>query len=192
MVSWMDRVARDWVAAGDGPPAGAAVAAFSGLLGAAHVRSACERSASPDAAPALDGVLHGLRTLVADLEPLPDRIDSHARAVDAAEEPAARSSAHRAATEDLLAAFDACFAVLGIAHRAVGAVRDDLVADLWTGAGLVAAALEALAICVRSSLPEIADETYTRPTKARLIAALLEARRERERVLQAVESRLVL
>jgi hypothetical protein len=181
----MDRIAREWIAAGGGPaPDGAAVAVFSGLLGASRILSACERSASPDATPALHGVLAGMRALVRDLEPLPDRIDARARAAAGSAEPASRSAADREGTEDLLAAFDACFAALDMAHGAVDGLRDELVADLWIGAGL--------AICVRASLAELADEAYTRPTKARLIAGLHEARRGRERVLQAVESRLVL
>jgi hypothetical protein len=189
----MDRIAREWIAAGGGPaPDGAAVAVFSGLLGASRILSACERSASPDATPALHGVLAGMRALVRDLEPLPDRIDARARAAAGSAEPASRSAADREGTEDLLAAFDACFAALDMAHGAVDGLRDELVADLWIGAGLVSSALEALAICVRASLAELADEAYTRPTKARLIAGLHEARRGRERVLQAVESRLVL
>lgn len=193
MPSWMDRSAREWLAEGPSAgPAAPAVAALAGALGASRVLRTFERAKAAGSAPGFDAVIGELTALRAHLESLADRIDDAFRPVGAVAESAATAAELRAASDDLLAAFDGCFAVLEVAQQAVGSLDADGVADLWVGAGLVAAALEALAISVRSCLPRIADEAYTRPTKSRVVSSLHEARRARERILQAVESRLVL
>lgn len=193
MASWLDRSAGEWLT-GPAPPA--AAAAYSGALGAALVLFACRRTLDGE-----EGAQRALeptcRELAALLRKLFAQVDLAVQAVDAVHDASpgdgrASSRAHREAAEIFLETIDACFSVLDAAQREVGSVRPEDVSDLWIGADLAAASLEALAICVRVSLPQIGDEEYAQPAKARLFDCLHEARRARERVLQAVEGRLVL
>ncbi len=184
MSSWLDRNAREWLAGEPeaGPPErrGAAVAAYAGALGAASVLSACRQTLRErGSTESIEASCRELLSLVEKLETQVDRTGS-----------AGPSPRH--GVEVFLDTFDACASVLDVAEREVRSVRSEDVCELWTGAELAAASMEALAISVRVGLPQIMDESYARPTKGRLVRSLHEARRVRERILQAVEGRLVL
>jgi len=156
------------------------VAAYAGALGAARVLAACRRTLRERGSSAsMEASCRELLSLVGKLEAQVDRTDSP-------------GPTHRDRVEVLLETLDACVGVLDVAEREVDSVRSEEIAELWTGAELAAASLEALAIGVRVGLPEIGDEAYARPAKGRLVRSLHEARRVRERILQAVEGRLVL
>ena len=187
MPTWLERSAREWIAPASGDaPAGPAAATWTAALGASLVLRACERALARRAGsdPDLAAECEALRTLSARLAAQVDGVEGALPADDA--------EAHRKAARTFLAACDACFSVLDVTERAVSAVGSDEVADLWAGSGLAAAAAEALAIRVRESMARAEDETLARPEKNRLVAALHEARRARERILAAVESRMVL
>lgn len=184
MSSWLDRNAREWLAgepeAGPPAPRGAAVAAYTGAMGAAKVLSACRRTLRER------GPAASIEASCRELSGLVERLGAQVERTGSA------GQAHRDGAEVLLDSFDACFGVLDVAEREVGSTRAEDVSELWTGAALAAASLEALAIHVRVALSQITDEAFGRPTKGRLVRSLHEARRLRDRILQAVEGRLVL
>ena len=200
MSSWMNLSAREWLAvsAGASPAArgGGPAAAYTGALGASLVLRACERTLASGGREAVAADLEvACRDLQALVERLGMQVDRAAQILETLASAAGTEDlalAHREATETFLDPFDACFAVLETAQRAVDAVRPEDVAELGIGSDLAAASLEALAICVRVSLPLVGDEKFTRPVKGRLVGTLHEARRLRDRILQAVEGRLVL
>ncbi len=198
MVSWLDRSAALWIEGQTASPGSASVAAFVAALGASRVVWACagtlDRRPGPRPAGDLDAVRDEARALAERLAGHVNRVEEVLRAVQGKTDGTAadRTNAHRAAAEALLDAFDVTLAVLETAARAVNLIHAECVADLSTGADLAAASLESLAICVRGSLPQIGDEGYARPAKNRMVESLHEARRMRNRILQAVESRLVL
>ena len=207
MAGWMDRSVREWLAGSAGTPSstpgGGPAAAYTGALGASLVLRACERTLARGgreaAASDLEAAREDLQALVGRLGGQVDRaaqiLEALASASDApgsAGGTEALARAHREAAEAFLDTFDLSFAVLETAHRAVGAARPEDVGEMGIGSDLAAASLEALAICVRVSLPLVGDERFARPAKARLVGTLHEARRLRDRILQAVEGRLVL
>jgi len=181
MSSWLERKAGEWLAGEAEPgrtaPRAAQVAAYAGALGAAMVLSACRRTLRERGAAA------PLEASCSELQALLDRLGADVERTQ---------SEGREDVEAILDTFDACFGVLDVAEREVGSLRAEDVSDLWTGAELAAASLEAQAIHVRIGLSRITDEAYGRPVKGGMIRSLHEARRVRDRILQVVEGRLVL